>query len=111
MLTLSKHPYPIESTAFSSRGVRPGLNADLFRLSQPRGAVTTTSSKDLVAPSDVVILAFSGLLPAVEDSIVVTFLSYKIVALSSAGFATWSRILWYVSATKGFSPSMVSSSQ
>lgn len=81
------------------------MKAGLFRLSQPNGAVTTTSS-NAWADSELVrstILRFSVSVGDGWDSIEVTVLEKQMSAWARAVAATRSRIALYVLATNRFS--------
>ena len=64
-----------------------GEKAEVFRLSQPRGAVTTTSSNSRVEPPSMVTRTFLDL-----DSTEITLVFSRTSAFSSAVLATRSRI-------------------
>lgn len=84
---------------------RGGVKAGLFRLSQPNGAVMTTSS-NAWADSELVrstILGFSMSVGGGWDSIEVTMLENWMSAWARAVAATRSRIALYVLATNRFS--------
>ena len=87
------------------RGGTLGTKAALFRLSQPRGAVTTTSSNVWIEPVVVRsnVLGFSSSVRDGMDSIEVTVVERWILPLARAVSATRSRIALYVLATKRFS--------
>lgn len=94
----------MELTASTRRGGRAGSKASRLRFSQPSGAVTTTSSKEIISPEDVRIWTLL-LLPAAACwyRIVCTTVLSLISAFSTAGLAMASRILRYVLAQKSVS--------
>ena len=71
---------------------RLGEKEDMFRFSQPKGQVTTTSSK-LMVSLDAVVMATEGDCPLwTLDFKNVTFVDVFNLALANAPLATWSRI-------------------
>ena len=66
---------------------RAGVNAERLFFSQPRGQVTTTSSKAWVSPAEVVMEIWS-----LDVSILTTFWLSLMVASDCGALATYSRI-------------------
>ena len=74
------------------RDGRLGEKEDMFRFNQPKGQVTTTSSKFMVS-LDAVVMATEGDCPLwVFNFKNVTFVDVLSLALANAPWATWSRI-------------------
>lgn len=91
--------------AWEIRAGSGGVKAGLLRLSQPSGAVRTTSSNVRVEPELVcsIVLVFVSFVSDARDSIEVTVLERWMSAWARAVSATRSRIALYVLATKRFS--------
>lgn len=92
------------SIAWVRRGGSDGVNADLFRFSQPRGQVTTTSSNWDVSPVAVVnVMQYRPWSLLGLDLIFVMGWFNRILACWRAALETWCNILSYVDATKTLS--------
>ena len=82
---------------------RGGEKEDMLRFNQPKGQVTTTSSK-FVGSFEAVVMTTEGRRPlSVTDLMKVTFVDFLSSALASAPLATRLRIDLYVLAKKRFS--------